>query len=867
MMNLLEREPQFDALRLVFHAAQSGSGRIALVSGEAGIGKSSLVRQFTEQFRANGRVLWGICDFLFTPRPLGPFHDMARQMSVKLAQQFESDANRLAIFSAFLDALRQSPLTTIAVVEDVHWADEATLDLIKYIGRRIQDAQALLVITFRDDEVGPRHPLRLVLGDIATAGVLQRIQLPALSEQAVRQLAMGIDTDPVALHRQTGGNPFFVTEVLATGVAGIPPTVRDAVLARTARLSRSGMAVLEAASVIGLRIEPWLLSELVGAEASAVEECVAVGVLQVQDDLFAFRHEIARQTILNSMLPHRKAVLHRMALEALARSPRANTDLARLAHHAEGAGDPEAILDYAPKAARQAAAVNAHREAAAHYASALRIAQDVELRERASMLDAYAAELAFLDRYPEAINARTEAANLWHHLGDHTEEGRSLTRLAVELFFTGQNDKAEEASRQSISVLEMLPESSELALAYRVRANLRMLSRDYAEAIAWGQKAIELASQFHAMDVLTAAYNSVGTATMFLDYERGCQLLEQSLMIAREAGFASHIVNAYSNLGSGSGELYHFRQAESYLVEGISFAAERDFDSHRNYAQAWLALVYLYLGRWREAGETATAVLRRPSTSSISRIMASLALGRLRTRRGDPGAMDALDTALELAIQSGHLQRTAPVYAARAEAAWQAGDRAHTLDEARAVYDLAVANQHPWFSGELAFWRWRAGNSFDLPMWSASPFLLHIQGDWRGAAHAWEQLESPYERARALADGDEEAQLAALAIFEELGAAPAAEAVRQSLRAGHVRGIPRGPRATTRKNPFELTEREMDVLVLLVEGLNNPAIATRLSLSPRTVEHHVSAVLAKLQVQSRSEAVALALRHHLIPSP
>jgi DNA-binding NarL/FixJ family response regulator len=166
----------------------------------------------------------------------------------------------------------------------------------------------------------------------------------------------------------------------------------------------------------------------------------------------------------------------------------------------------------------------------------------------------------------------------------------------------------------------------------------------------------------------------------------------------------------------------------------------------------------------------------------------------------------------------------------------------------------------------MAYWQWVAGERFTPPQWIAAPFARQIQGEWRTAAQLWKELECPYEQARALAAGDEEAQLVALAIFEQLGAGPAAENVRQTLRAGGVRGIPRGPRATTRQNPFELTDREMAVLTLLAEGLNNPAIATRLSISPRTVEHHVSAVLAKLQVQSRSEAVALALRHKLLPA-
>jgi DNA-binding CsgD family transcriptional regulator len=351
---------------------------------------------------------------------------------------------------------------------------------------------------------------------------------------------------------------------------------------------------------------------------------------------------------------------------------------------------------------------------------------------------------------------------------------------------------------------------------------------------------------------------------MFLDFAKGCRILEQSLALARGAGLSTLIANAYNNLGSGSGELYYFRLAQEYLLEGIAFAAERDLDNLHNYMRAWLALTHLYLGEWNEAAEAATLVLQRPSISAVSQIMALLALGRLRTRRGDPGAMEALDSALEVAEKTKQLQRLGPVRAARAEAEWIAGDVTRTAQEVRAAYDLAVHHQHEWFTGELAYWRWLAGDRFELPGWIATPFALEIAGDWRAAARAWEELECPYERARALVAGDEQAQLMALAIFEQVGAVSVAEKVRHRMRAVGVRGIPRGPRATTRKNPFELTGREIQILALLVEGLNNPAIAERLSLSPRTVEHHVSAVLAKLQVQSRSEAVAVALRQGLV---
>jgi DNA-binding NarL/FixJ family response regulator len=140
-----------------------------------------------------------------------------------------------------------------------------------------------------------------------------------------------------------------------------------------------------------------------------------------------------------------------------------------------------------------------------------------------------------------------------------------------------------------------------------------------------------------------------------------------------------------------------------------------------------------------------------------------------------------------------------------------------------------------------------------------------MAGDWRAAADAWDAIGCPYEQALALLDGDEAAQRNALAIFERLGARPAAEMLRRQLRTAGARGLPRGPRPTTQANPYGLTNRQLEILLLLAEGLRNPEIADRLSTTPKTVEHHVSDVLAKLNVRSRAEAVRLAYQLGLVP--
>jgi DNA-binding CsgD family transcriptional regulator/tetratricopeptide (TPR) repeat protein len=863
-MELLERGQDLKVLAAALDEAVAGEGRVALISGEAGIGKTSFVDRFIATRGRTLRTVKGNCDALFTPSPLGPLYDIARQTGGRLQAQLDSEAPRAAIFSTMLDQLRGSAQPTLLVIEDIHWADEATLDLIKFLSRRIAQAKVLLILTYRDDEVGAHHPLRLLLGDLATSRAVIRIELLRLTIDAVRILIAGRPFDPRALHGLTAGNPFFVTEVLSHGARGIPKTVRDAVLARAAKLGPAGRNVLEAAAVIGSRIEHTALERILGGEADGLAECMTAGMLEAAGNGIAFRHELVRDAVLTDLDPGRCRELHRLALKGLRAAGAGRGDLAQLAHFAEGARDGEAVLEFGPAAARAAAAVGAHRAAAAQYLRVLGFAGDRTASERAQLYEAYAEECSIVDDLTEASRARREAIDLWREVGDRLKEGENLAELASTLVRSGRNAAAEEASRRAIEVLESKPPTRQLATAYRIQAHLRMLNRDSLVAVRWGRKAIELATRFHDDATIAAAENVVGSAMLHTGDEDGRHHLERSLALARQAGLDLLVGLAYLNLGSSYGELYQFSQAEHHLAAGIAYAADRDLDFVHYYMRSWLALTRLYQGRWNEASEIATAIVARPNVAAISRIMALVALGRVRARRGEPGVDTALDEALELALQTDTLQRLAPVRAARAEAAWLAGERARVIAEVTAIFDLATGRRHRWHTGEFSFWRWRAGDRITAPKWSAPPFMLQIKGEWRRAADAWERLGCPYERARALADGDGPAQLAALEIFDRLGAAPAAAALRQRMRSEGVRRIPRGPRATTRRNAFGLTLRELEILGCLADGLSNGRIGARLHVSPKTVDHHVSSVLAKLGAATRGEAARIAREQHLL---
>ena len=399
-MELLERASFLQTLGQYADQARQGDGRLVLVSGESGMGKTVLLEAF--QRRTTGiRWLWGACDGLLTPRPLGPLFDIAPQAGGDLAALCAGGAARDRLFTAFLAGIDSPAPFTAVVIEDVHWADEATLDLLSFAGRRLGRTRALLLATYRDDELADDHPLRVVLGDLATQRATRRMQLAPLSPEAVGELVGERDVDAAELHRVTGGNPFYVSEMLAAGWPSVPATIRDVVAARLARLSPGTRRTVETAAVMGARVDLPLLSEV--QPDSPVDDCVATGILVADSSGVRFRHELVRMAVEEAIPSYRQTELHVRLLAAL--EERGDADPAVLAHHAEGAGDEKAVLRHAPEAARRSAALGAHREAAAQYERALRFAHKLDRPGMAALQEGVAGEYALLDRWQE-----TEAA-------------------------------------------------------------------------------------------------------------------------------------------------------------------------------------------------------------------------------------------------------------------------------------------------------------------------------------------------------------------------------------------------------------------------------------------------------------------------
>jgi len=858
---LLERSPQLAGLEAALDAVLGTSrGRLVLVRGEAGAGKTALARRFTDEHRGSARILWGACDALFAPRALGPLLDVAEDTGGDLAHVTAGDAGPHEVATALLRELTRSA-PTVLVLEDLQWADEATLDVLRLLARKVESAPALVVGTYRDDDLDLRRGLRVVLGELATAQGIDRCEVPRLSPAAVAQLAEphGIDADE--LYRRTAGNPFFVSEVLASGDREIPPTVRDAVLARAARLSPTARTLLGAVAVSQPQAELWLLEALAGEELACLDECLGSGMLTGTAEGVAFRHELARMAVEETLAPHRRAALHRGALAALAAPPAGVPDPARLAHHAEAAGDADAVLRFAPAAAARAESVGAHREAAAQYARALRFGGDLPLARRVDLLERRSRSAFRADDCGEAIEALEQALEGHRGLGDPLKEGDRLRRLSGVLFCPG--DRSADAARtgsDAVTVLERLPPGRELGLAYANLATLCMNREDAEGTVAWSARAMEVAERLDDAEIRVQTLNTTGTMELLAGTPAGREKLERSIALAREAGLREDVARGFSHLAWTALRARSYAAADDALAAGLDYCAEPRFDLWRLYLLGFGARSALDQGRWTDAAEMASVVLGDSRSSSIPRISAGVVLGIVRARRGDPGSSAALDDALALADVSEELQRIEAVAAARAEVAWLRGDSEGVAQATEVALDLAKRVRAKWVVGELASWRRRAGISEEVPADVAEPYALQLAGEWERAAVLWAEIGCPYEAALARADGDDDALHGALAELQELGAHPAAAIVARRLRAGGARGLPRGPRRVTRENPANLTPREVEVLALVAQGLRNRQIAERLFLSPKTVGHHVGAILRKLEVQTRGEAGAAARR-------
>jgi DNA-binding CsgD family transcriptional regulator/tetratricopeptide (TPR) repeat protein len=846
---LLERDAELRRLRETLRGAGQGRGSAVLVSGEAGMGKTSLVRAFASEASGAARVLVGACDDLVTPRTLGPFRDMACDAGGPLAEAVDPVAGRDAVFGAVHQELAGRP--TVMIVEDAHWADDATLDVLRYLAWRIPALPSVLVLTYRDDELGDDHPLRRVLGALAGPDV-RRLVLRPLSAGAVEELSGG-GADAGAVLAATAGNPFFVTEVLANPGVEVPATVRDAVLARLGGLSEPTQRALELLSTVPGRVERWLVERLLGEQVTALDEAERRGVLEADPGHVWFRHELARRAIERQLTSSARVAGNRRVLAELAARP--GVELSRLAHHAQGAGDPEAVIRHGLAAAREAAGAGAFSEALAHYELVLGWSGQLPAEQLATVLEESIWVRYNLSRFDEAVARAGQVVGLRERIGDPATLGQALTTLSRMRYMVNDPAGSEEAVTRAVALLEPLGDRPRLARAYTYLAAIMKLTDRLDEAIARARQALELGERTGQEDVVAHSLNYLGYALLDLGDPEGAAYLRRSAAVARAAAHFEYTQRAYTNLVEGLYRLGRFSELDQPLADGLAYAREYGFASHEYNLEAHRCMLLTLRGRWDEA----EAGLRRLLAGEDPGVLASFglsALGRLLARKGDPDAEGLLARAWGTATRTNSVQAIALVGIARVEAAWLAGDHRAAAELARVPLDRTAGRGAERYHGELLRYLARCGHPVTAPAGCPPEFALGIGGDWRGAAELWQSIGAPYEHALELADSGRRPELlAALGELDRLGAQAAAALVRRELRR---LGVTHLPRRRTRTNPAGLTDRQLEVLGLLAEGLTNAEIADRLVVSVRTVDHHVAAILAKLNVTSRREAARAA---------
>lgn len=842
-MQLLERESALGALADAYAAAARGDGSVAVVSGEPGIGKTALVTSFLAQLPGEPNVLLGTCDDLSIARPLGPFSDLVGSVSAALEEAILGGAPPQELHPLLIAELSTRSQPTVLVLEDLHWADEATLDAVTFLARRLASLRAMLILTLRAGEVAPKHPLHALLGDVAAASPTF-VELAPLSESAVAVLA---GANGSGVFAATGGNPFYVTELLAArDVDEVPASVAHKVVGRTSRLDERSRRLVELIAVVPRRVPTSLLDRVLPDWPYAAAEPERRQLLDVRPRHVSFRHELARAAV-HAAIP--AAVRRRLHAEILEGLLELRGEPAEIVHHAEAAGEESIVADHALAAARRAAWLGSKREAYAHYRRALDFLDRLPLVNRATVLEE-AGEVAYhRNRLPEAFAAFEQASAIWRDLDRPEAFGRCTRVLSRLHWFAGDGVRARELAAQAIEILEPLGDSHELGCAYSGVAQLANVAGDLSTAREWADRALDVGTRVGSEEVRIHALVTLASCDIAADPVEIAPLLDARALAdaaedwheaSRATGNLGHIL-----LGWGLA-----RQATPHIDDAVAHAAEHEVRNMQAYAEVTRAWLELRAGHWDKAERVATA--EAGEGSSVSSLLARTVLAELAVRRGDPDVDKRLQRLEAEAERAGDLQRIVPVLELLMERAFLDG-AVPPVERLRVVIESSP-DEGRWVMRLHAL---AALAGLDVPadaLPEESPYTLVARREWAAAAHAFGAEGWDYDRALMLVRAGGVAALReALETARRLGAEPLARHATLRLRGLGAR-VPRGPYGAARENRAGLTARQLEVLRLVVDGATNAEIADELVVSLRTAEHHVAAVLAKLGASSRRDA-------------
>ncbi len=844
--------------------AQRGRGGMVVVSGEPGAGKTSLLRTFVESC-GDEILLWGACDPLETPRPLGPLHDVAGQLDAASRDALAAAEQPHEIFTAVFAHFGSAP--ALFVVDDLHWADQGTVDLLRFLLRRIASTRSMVVVALRDEEVTTDHPVRALLGDVARSSDARSISLRPLSLAAITDLVGGHPFEAARIQRLTGGNPFFVTEMLDHEGDDMPASIRDAILARTTTLGAEAWDVAHLLACAPESIPDDLLAAL-SIGLPALRDLDQAGLVVRTARGVAFRHDLCRLAIMSTIPPGGQVGLHRRMLVALEASEHADASV--LAHHAIGAGDPARVTRYATEAARVATRSGARRQAATLLEIALDRGAPVSAERQADLLEWLAEEYYLIDRLDDAIAAQERAMARRQRTGDVDKVSASHHALSVYHWYNAERGVAERHANEAIAVfdghaLAGLTDSVSLGHGYAMQAYLALHTSDVDEARHLVSAAAEIGERSNDRMLSVRAGLLDGICRVFSG-EAAARDTVLSILGSAGANFDEVYSSGWSNLTYLEVEQRRLREASAMFDISLPLTIEREMPICRVWQLGSRGRMQMLQGHWDQACRDADDVLAGPS-APLARTWPHLVRGLITLRRsGEPN--DDIDAAWSLANRFGELIRVMPAAAAVVEQAWLTGRDDPRLDACRRLLDAPAKAGLTWARGELAVWMRRLDPHGDLAGvldHVAEPYRLELSGQFSAAAARWQELSGPYEQALCLAATDEvEGARTAVDLLDGLGADAVTAKLRLDWRARGMAVVPARRRPSTRANPVGMTNREVDVLRLLDGGLTNAEVAQRLYISTKTVDHHVSSILAKLHVGNRRDAARAARQLRLL---
>jgi DNA-binding CsgD family transcriptional regulator len=848
---LTERDHELGELHARADDARAGRGRMVLVSGESGAGKTSFVEAFVDRWVRDERVLWGVCDPLPTPRPLGPIRDLAHRLAPATKAVLERSDQPYDIFAAVYDDLRTAP--SVLVLDDLHWADQGTIDLLRFVLRRVSQTRSLVIGIVRDDEVGATHPMRALLGDIARSPRADSLSMPPLSVQAVQDLAGERPVDPAWLHSITGGNAFFVCEMLDHRGGDLPTTVRDAVLARTTGLDPAAWDLLNLLTCSPGAIPDYLLTDL-GVTLPASRALAEAGLIRRSSRGVAFRHDLCRLAVRSVIPPGAEPRLHRRLIDAYEAT--SHVDPAVLTHHALGASDIDRIRRCASDAGLAAARSGAHTQATEFFTVALEQGGPLDQEKEAELLELLAWEFYLIDRLGDAITACQRAMRIRQELGESAAVSANHHSLAVYQWYNANRELAEGHAAEAMSVLDADSDDAgqrvQLGHAFAMQAYLAVQASDLDRTKTLIARAREIAEKTGDSDLMIRVRLIENYGAVLNGDDSG----RDEILAILNSG-PKHIDELYSggwsNITYFDVEQRRLDVAAELLDVSIPLMHEFDLPICRVWQMGSRARLQLMVGEWDDAAADADRLLEGPS-APLARTWPFLIRALVQLRKHGAGRA-SLDDAWTLACRFSEPIRMLPVAAAIVELSWMTGEPDDRISECRELLTGGPITGLEWSRGELAVWLRRLGDSFGV-VGVASPYRLLLDGAYEAAADDFHRRSMPYDAALALVDsGDPALAARALDILDRLGGEAVAAKVRRDLRSKGVSAVPARRRSATLANPAGLTTRQTEVLRLLDDGLTNVELAERLYLSVKTVDHHVSAILTKLDVTKRRDAV------------